>query len=229
MGKAHPIKVGKGVKAQVALECFSYPNRGGSETYGIRHALTGYVLGNGYLYLSIARTIAKSLAESLSLSLLSTDREVLAGLFTPTMRDYLEYYSLRDTKVTLPLEEFAHGSDYEQFNAQRRAAILAVQQEAEYMQELCERDISVCYVAHPGGATPGYTLEPLVRGDPIPGESFPSYITEDVKPEYTSAHPGSATGVLRRDDSTRDTTGGKPLQEPHSEAFQGSYEPQEPD
>lgn len=181
MSKIHAIKVGKGKHAQIALECYAYPNRGGSETYGIRHAPTGRTLGNGYLYLTIARTIAKSLAESLSLSLISQNIDTIAGLFTPTMRDYLEFYSLRDTKHASSLEEFANGPDYAAIIAARNMPSMAKEQGIEYEKELREGPISPCYVAHPGGRMSGFDLESLVSGDPLAGEEFPSFIDPDTE------------------------------------------------
>ena len=159
----YAYSIGKGKRAVGVLGVRSYETESGP-VYQIDHIPTGYMIMDGYPFLSLARSVAQSLIDTLGSELLEPIPEKLRRSFSEDLLEYMKFYRLKEVKTALPFEEFIHGIDYENLKIERDYQRVLEQQEAELSKELCDGDKTLGWVPDKLGTLSASQLRALVEG-----------------------------------------------------------------
>ena len=172
MSRPSIIKLGQG---KLAVPVLSIESRNGY-TYQISHIPTLALVADGYIYLSLARSIALTLVAELGDALLLKDPLELANCFSEKLCLYLDCYKFKhDCKQALSLEDFLHGPEYTELFNRARSSERDKREESELSEDLCSSDKTLAWL--PGTTQEsicGSEMDDLTVGRRTHSESFPS-------------------------------------------------------
>lgn len=104
--RVYYIKHGSGKKATPVLGIQKQPNE---MAYEIWHVPSSRMIGEGYLYISLARKVGAEIYDQLKEALLK-----LQPIFPPSLIRYLRFYQIRNLKEPLSFEEWLVSPDAEE-------------------------------------------------------------------------------------------------------------------
>lgn len=163
------VKYGRGKSAVNVIGIRPELSKYDIKTYALIHGPTASLIARGYYYLSTARAIAKALVEHLGPALDCADRQYVADSFPSYVRDYIDFYTLRDYKQPPTIEEWQHGIDYENILRGRSDSAMVEQQAMAHAGQLFERGISIAWVPDAKDGTMfADTLASLIKHRRIP-------------------------------------------------------------
>lgn len=167
------VKIGVGKRSYPALGVIKHHSSVGARSlhfYSLNHIPTRTTIGYPYLYLSLARSIAKHLAASEALAHLwsMSNLQELRALLPEMVEHYANYYRYLDVKEAQSYDEFTLSPEYPVDAVKRDDRSISIIEAGGHGEGLSLGNISLAWGN--GYRTNASELLGLVTGQPIPFE-----------------------------------------------------------